>query len=198
LTTFLTDDEGKPYHSPEFLKAQLSEIARLNRQLSRKQKGSHNWHKARRRLALAHERVANQRRDAHFKLAHRLCGAYDGLGFEDLNLRGIQRRWGRKVSDLGFSQFMYILQHVACIRGIPVVKIDRWQPTSQTCSGCGQQQPLALRQRVFRCRACGLEMGRDHNAARNIRREAITLLGAGASALRLEGVRQPNTAASLA
>ena len=197
LKTFLTDDEGNGYQSPEFLKANLSEIARLNRQLSRKQKGSNNRKKAKRQLALAHDRVANERRDAHFKLAHALCDEYDTLGFETLNLRGMKKLWGRRISDLGFSQFRLILEHVARMRGKQVVKIGQWQPTSQTCSCCGHRQSIELRERWFICKACGLEMGRDHNAARNIRREAIALLGVGPSTPSLEGVRQSLATASL-
>lgn len=198
LKTFLTDDEGGVYLSPEYLKASLSDIARLNRQLARKQKGAGNWQKAKRQLAFAHDRIANQRRDAHFKLAHWLCDDYDVLGFEDLNLGGMKKLWGRKVSDLGFSQFVLILQHVARMRGKQVVKIGRWEATSQTCSCCGHRQSIALRERVFACTECGLAIGRDHNAARNIRREAIALSGVGASTPSLEGVRRPPEVASLA
>ena len=198
LKTFLTDDEGGAYLSPEFLKASLSDIARLNRQLARKQKSAGNWKKAKRQLALANDRIANQRRDAHFKLAHWLCDDYDVLGFEDLNLGGMKKLWGRKVSDLGFTQFVLILQHVARMRGKQVVKIGRWEATSQTCSCCGHRQSIALRERVFACTECGLAIGRDHNAARNIRREAIALSGVGASTPSLEGVRRPPEVASLA
>ncbi len=198
LKTFLSNDEDGAYQSPEFLKANLSEIARLNRQLARKQKGSNNRKKAKRQLALAHDSVANERRDAHFKLAHALCDEYDALGFETLNLRGMKKLWGRKISDLGFSQFMLILEHVARMRNKQVVKIGQWEPTSQTCSCCGHRQPIELRERVFTCEVCGLEIGRDHNAARNIRREAIALLGVGASTPSLEGVRQSPATASLA
>ena len=198
LRTFLTDDAGGAHLSSEFLKASLFDIVRLNRQLARKQVGSHNRRKAKRQLALAHDRVASQRRDAHFKLAHQLCDDYDVLGFEDLNLRGMKQLWGRKVSDLGFSQFMCIVQHVAHLRGKQVVKIGRWKPTSQTCSCCGQRQSLALRERVFSCAVCGLAIGRDHNAAKNIRRATVTLSGVGTSTLSREGVRRSVATASLA
>lgn len=198
LKTFLTDDEGGEHLSPECLKANLSEIGRLNRQLARKQVGSNNRRKAKRQLVLAHDKVANQRRDAHFKLAHQLCDEYDVLGFETLNLHGMKKLWGRKVSDLGFAQFALILEHVAHMSGKQVVKIGRWEPTSQTCSCCGHRQAIELQERWFVCNECGLEIGRDHNAARNIRREAITMLGVGASTPSLEGVRRSEMIASLA
>ena len=198
LKTFLTDNEGGAHQSPEFLKASLSEIARLNRQLARKQVGSNNRRKAKRQLALAHDKVANQRRDAHFKLAHQLCDDYDVLGFEDLNIQGMKKLWGRKVSDLGFAHFMLILQHVAPMRGKQVIKIGRWEPTSQVCSCCGHRQPMELHERVFICTECGLVIGRDHNAARNIRRKTVTQSGVGASTPSLEGVRRSLATASLA
>jgi putative transposase len=100
LKTFLTDSEGNTYHHPQYLKAALNDIARLNRSLSRKVKGSRNWHKSKRRLAKAHQRIANKRADAHWKLAHELASKFDILFFEDLNIKGMQKLWGRKVSDL--------------------------------------------------------------------------------------------------
>jgi putative transposase len=82
--------------------------------------------------------------------------------------------WGRKVSDLGFGEFMGILEWVALKRGKQVVRIDRFAPTTQTCSGCKRKHALTLRDRVLNC-VCGLVIDRDHNAA-------INILCAGASA----------------
>jgi putative transposase len=113
--------------------------------------------------------MANRRRDHHFKLAQALCDRYDVLYFEDLNLAGMKALWGRKVSDLGFSRFLSILQWVAFKRGKTVVKIDRFAPTTRTCSGCGQRHNLTLSDRVLSC-DCGLVIDRDHNAAINIKR----------------------------
>jgi putative transposase len=76
--------------------------------------------------------------------------------------------WGRKVSDLGFASFVSILEWVAFKRGKRVVKIDRFAPTTKTCSGCGQRHHLTLRDRVLNC-DCGLVIDRDHNAAINIK-----------------------------
>jgi putative transposase len=90
------------------------------------------------------------------------------LYFEDLNLQGMRVMWGRKVSDLGFSSFVSILEWVAFKRGKSVVKIDRFVPTTKICSNCRKKHQLTLRDRVLNC-DCGLVMDRDHNAAMNIK-----------------------------
>jgi putative transposase len=183
LKTFLTDDEGRPTTSPQYFKQGLKQIAERNRNLARKEKGSRNRRRAKRQLGMAHEHIANKRRDHHFQLAHNLCDEYDMLIFEDLNLKGLHMMWGRKVSDLGFRQFTEIVQYVAIIRGKTVRFIDRWEPTSRTCSRCQHQQTMALRDRDFDFQVCGLILDRDHNAARNIKRVGISTLG-------LEAVRR--------
>lgn len=183
LKTFLTDQDGHAYHSPQFLKTELGEIARLNRSLSRKKKGSANWYKAKRQLAKAHQRIAYKRRDAHWKLAHELCRGFDLLAFETLNIDGMKRLWGRKVSDLGFAEFVGIVKQVAAKTGCQVVEIDQWQPTTQSCFACGQRQPMPLSKRHFYCMACGWSAARDHNAALNI-------LAVGASTAGLGDVRR--------
>ena len=190
LKTFLTDDEGGPHWSPQFFARSLRTIAKCNRALSRKQKGSRNRKRAQRALDRAHDRVANQRRNDHFRLAHELCDQYDVMILEDLNLAGMKRLWGRKVSDLGFGQFTQILGYVAAKRGKRVEYIDRFTPTSQTCSQCGHRQVMPLRERTFHCEECGFVIDRDHNAARNI-------LRVGMSTLDLEVVR-PSAEGSLA
>lgn len=174
LKIFLTSDEGHTTNMPEYFKSGMNKIARLNRVLSRKEKGSQNRQKARKQLARAYDKVKNQRREAHFKLAHQLCDRYDVMFFEDLNIAAMKRLWGRKVSDLGFAQFMQILQWVAYKRGKHVLFISRWEPTSKVCSDCGCQQALTLADRWFDCPECGLSLDRDHNAARNILRVGTT------------------------
>ena len=169
LKHFLTTDEGTRIESPQFFRQGIAEIRQLIKQLSHKKRGSHNRHKARLRLARAYERIANRRRDWFFKLAHRLCDEYSLLCFENLNMKAMQRMWGRKINDLGFSECLNIVESVAQKRGVEVVKIDRWTPTSKMCSGCGKRHDLSLKDRVLRCE-CGLEIDRDHNAAINIKR----------------------------
>jgi putative transposase len=170
LKTFLTDDEGRAHSSPQFFASGLRQTRKLNRRLSRKVDGSTRRKRAKRSLAKHSVDVANRRREHHFKLAHRLCDEYDVLCFEDLNLQGMKAMWGHKVSDLGFGQFMEILEWVAFKRGKRMVKIDRWYPSTRTCSQCGYlNTTLTLRDREWVCPECGTYHLRDHNAAKNIK-----------------------------
>jgi putative transposase len=177
LTTFLTDDEGSSYGNPQFFAQSIRKTRTLNRQLSRKVEGSKRRKRARRAYAKHSANVANQRRDFHFQLAHRLCDEYDKMCFEELNLQGMKALWGRKVSDLGFASFMSILEWVAFKRGKRVVKLDRWYASTQTCHVCQYRHTqITLRDREWVCPHCGAHHVRDHNSA-------INLKSAGASAL---------------
>lgn len=167
LKTFLTDHTGKAYVAGSYHRYALKRLQKMQSRKDQKPHGSNNRKKAAKLIARTHIRVADRRQDAHFKLAHNLCDQFDVLCFEDLNLDGMKRLWGRKVSDLGFGQFLDTLEWVASKRGKQVVKIDRFQPTTQVCSRCGQKQTLTLRDRILNC-DCGLVIDRDHNAAINI------------------------------
>ncbi|MGB7339508.1 MAG: transposase [Phototrophicaceae bacterium] len=169
LKTFLTDNNGKGYMSPEYFKQELNRIKHLNRSLSHKRKGSRNRAKTKYLLARTHIRIDDKRKDFHYQLAHDLCDRFDVLVFEDLNMEGMKRLWGLKVSDLGFSQFIEIVQWVATKRGKQVIFIDRFEPSTQICSHCGNKQKLTLADRTYSC-PCGLILDRDHNAAINIQR----------------------------
>jgi putative transposase len=187
LKTFLTDNEGRDYTSPQFFAQAIRKTRKLQRQLSRKVQESRRYKRAKHTLSKHNATIANKRCDHHFKLAHRLCDEYDILYFEDLNLSGMKALWGRKVSDLGFRSFMETLEWVALKRAKIVIKIDRFIPTTKICSNCGQHYDLTLRDRVLNC-ACGLTIDRDHNAA-------INILCAGASAPYRSG-RKPKVSLS--
>ncbi|WP_022949711.1 RNA-guided endonuclease InsQ/TnpB family protein [Methylohalobius crimeensis] len=179
LKTFLTFSDGSEEVSPLFYREGRKAIRRAGKKLSSKQKGSNNRRKARMALARVHKRIANQRRDHHFKLARRLALRYDHLFLEDLNLKPMQRLWGKKVGDLGFSEFVRILHPQAGKAGSVVHHIDRWFPSSRMCSACGTvNEALDLKDRRWRC-ACGTVHDRDRNAALNIFREGASSLGLG-------------------
>ena len=184
LKTFLTVSDGTHIESPHFLKQSLNKIKQANRQHSKKVKGSNNREKARKNLVRKYEDVSNHRTDWFWKLAHNLTDKFDILCFETLSLKGMQRLWGRKISDLALGEFLQILEWVAEKKGKLMVFIDRWYPSSKTCSSCGHVlENLDLSVREWRCPSCQSVNGRDENAARNI-------CAVGASTAKLGDVRQ--------
>jgi putative transposase len=187
LKTFLTSSNGEQIKAPEPLKSELSKLQRLSRNLSRKKKGSNNRKKALKTLQKQHQRIANIRKDFHFKTARKLLTENDVIFFETLNLDGMKRLWGRKVSDLGFYSFTEVCESQAKKYGCKVMYISKWEPSTKTCSACGHTQELGLQDRMFDCGSCGNFLDRDYNAALNIQR-------VGASTLGLEVVRQPDSA----
>ncbi len=180
LKTFLTVSDGTQIESPEFFKSSIDEVRKTSKSHSTKQKGSNNREKARLKLARKHKKIANQRHDFHFKLANQLTQDYDVLCFEDLNLEGMKCLWGRKISDLGFSEFLQIVEYYASIRNKKVVKIDRFFPSSKTCFECGLvNKNLELKDRTWVCESCDTLLDRDLNAAKNIHRVGASTLGLG-------------------
>ncbi len=155
------------------------------RKLSHKQKGSHNRERCRKELARAYRRMENQRHDFHFKLARKLCEEYAIICLEDLNIKGMARRCGRKVHSLGFSEFVKILEYEALKLGTQIVFVDRWYPSSQLCHVCGYKNPEVKDPKIreWDCPSCGEHHDRDKNAAINIHM-------AGTSAIRGEPVRR--------
>ena len=175
LKTFLVDSMGNEYHAPYIMRKASKLIERLSKKLSSKKLGSNNWNKARIALAKLHERIVNKRRDWFWKLAHHLCNEYDYLFFETLNLDGMKRLWGHKVSDLAFATFLEILQCVAAKKGKFVGFVDKWYPSSKTCNNCGHiHKSLKLENRRWRCLNCHVEQDRDKGAAINILREGAS------------------------
>ncbi|MCC3409838.1 MAG: transposase [Microcoleus sp. PH2017_10_PVI_O_A] len=169
LKTFLTCSDGSKIESPQFLKQSLNAIKKASRNHSKKRKGSANRERARLNLVRKHEDVVNRRSDWFWKLAHELTNRFDVLCFETLNLKGMQRLWGRKISDLAFGEFVQILEWVATKKDKQVIFIDQWYPSSKTCSRCGHVlKELDLNTREWRCPSCQSVNGRDENAAKNI------------------------------
>ncbi|NJM68168.1 MAG: transposase [Acaryochloris sp. RU_4_1] len=180
LKTFLTCSEGFTIDSPLFLKQALNAIRKASRQHSKKQKGSANRERARKNLVRKHEDVANRRSDWFWKLAHKLTDQFDTLYFETLSLKGMQRLWGRKIGDLALREFLQILEWVAKKKGKTVAYIDRWFPSSKTCSCCGHVlESLDLSVRRWRCPSCHAENDRDENAAVNIKMVGVSTIGLG-------------------
>ena len=177
LKIFLTASTGEDIESPLFFKANAKVIAKANKKLSSKKKGSNNRKKAKLAIARLHKKVANQRNNFHWQLANYLVGRYADICIEDLNLKGMQKLYGKKISDLGFSDFVEILEYKASRTGSRVIKVDRFYASSQECSSCGYKNSATkdLRIRKWTCPNCGVYHDRDRNAAINILLEAEQL-----------------------
>ena len=158
---------------PMFYRSAEKKLAREQRKLSRCEKGSRNYQKQRKRVALCHERIKNQRKDFHHKLSHDLAEKYDAVCVEDLNLKGIAGglHFGKRIQDNGYGQFLSMLGYKLEERGKYLIKVDRYFASSKICSVCGnRKKELALSERTYICE-CGNWMDRDVNAAVNILKE---------------------------
>ena len=130
---------------------------------------SNNQRKALLNLARVHRKIANQRNDYHWKLANQITDKYDVICFETLNMDGMKRLWGKKISDLGFYSFLQKVKYLAKKKGKMVRFIDKWFPSSKMCHKCGCiNESLELRDREWACDSCDTYHDRDLNAAINI------------------------------
>lgn len=156
-------------------RAAHSRLVRLSRCLSRKKKGSRNRAKAKAKLARLHQRIANVRTDALHKLTHKLATEFDTVAIEDLNVRGMLRNHSlaRSIADSGFAEFRRQLEYKAAMTGAKVFVVDRFFPSSKTCSICGTIHEMKLSDRVMVC-GCGNVVNRDLNAATNLRNKAVS------------------------
>lgn len=178
MNTLYVDSEGKIANYPRFYRQTLEKLAKKQRILSRRKKESNRWYKQRLKISKLHEKIANQRKDFLHKVSHQLAKLYDCVIIEDLNMKGMSQvlNFGKSVHDNGWGVFTTFLQYKLEEQGKKVIKIDKWFPSSKTCSCCGQiKESLSLSERTFRCE-CGFESDRDVNAAINIRNEGMKQL----------------------
>lgn len=178
IKDFAVCSDGKKFKSPDYKKLD-QRISVLQKNLSRTQKGSKNREKARIRLALAHERKANMRKDFLHKLSFKLVNENQVICLEDLNVQGMVKNHSlaRSISSQGWSEFVRILDYKSNWYGRETVKIDRFYPSSKTCSECGSKNDrLTLNDREWICSSCGCVLDRDVNAAKNVLREGIETL----------------------
>lgn len=170
LKTFITTSEGEKINHPLPLKNFMRKLRRHQRRLSRRVKGSKRRLFQKHRVAIIHERVVNIRRDFLHKLSSRLVSENQAIYLEDLSLKGMQNRWGRKTNDLGWNIFTNQLDYKGLWCGCHVEKRDRFFPSSKLCSICGWvNDSLTLEDREWDCPRCFTHHDRDVNASRNIR-----------------------------
>ncbi|WP_293079079.1 transposase [Okeania sp. SIO3B5] len=178
IESFVATSTGQIIKSPKFLLSSLRELKLLQRRLKKKIRGSNNWLKLQNKIARLHEKIANTRRDWHFKLAHQLCDFTDNIFVEDINFKSWSRGIVRKQSnDSGIGQFINeILPYICWKRGKYYAKVDK-NYTSQECPKCGHRNKKKLSQRNHNCSNCGYQINRDVAAAKVIRNRGLIAVG---------------------
>jgi len=176
VTTLATCSDGVEFTNPRSLKHQLKKLKRFSRAPSRRQKGSKNKEKSRKKLAVLHARMAHMRKDALHKFTTHVCKNHAYVAIEDLHVAGMLKNHhlAQAIADSSLGEIRRQLTYKAEKFATRVVVRDRFYPSSKTCSSCGWvNEDLDLSQRVFVCLDCGYMADRDYNAAKNILSEAL-------------------------
>lgn len=175
---FYVDSNGEVANYPRFYRQSEEKIAKEQRKLSRMKVGSKNYNEQLHKVQLLHEHITNQRKNFCHTVSAAIAKRYDAVFVEDINLRGLagSLKLGKSTNDNGFGMFRTMLEYKLTSQGKTFAKIDKWYPSSKTCSVCGLvKDDLTLADRSWTCSSCGTTHNRDHNAAINIRN--LGLLG---------------------
>jgi putative transposase len=178
IACLVTTSDGRLFANPRALQKSLERLARLNRQLHRRQLGSRNRAKTRARIARLYQRIASLRQDTLHQTTTAIVARTKpdserpaAVVLEDLNVQGMgqNRKLAQAITDAGMGEFRRQITYKCCWYGSQLIQADRWYPSSKMCSRCGLvKAELRLSERVYRCPACGLMMDRDLNAAQNL------------------------------
>ena len=178
IKTLATLSNGETVPNPQPYRQSQSRLARLQKAASRKVNGSKNRHKAYMKVAKQHARTANIRKDTLNKLTTHLAKNHSQIVIEDLNVSGMMANHclAKSLADLGLYEFRRQLTYKSELYGAEVITVDRFFPSSKTCSCCGHIQQMPLKERVFNCGNCQVAIDRDLNAAINLSNLAAPIL----------------------
>jgi len=178
LKSFAYLSDGQVIENPGFLKKDSKKLRRLQRQFSRKKKGSNNQKKYREKLSKLHRSIKNKRKDFLHKHSTNIAKNHGVVAVEDLHTKGMvrNRRLARSISDAGWRRFVDNIAYKCDWNGKHFVKVDRFLPSSKQCSSCGNKQNISLQTRIYNCSLCKLKLDRDLNASINIRAAGLSVL----------------------
>ena len=191
LKSLVTTSEGETYDNNRYTKKYEQKLASAQKHLSRKQKDSNGWEEQRMKVASIHEHLANSRKDWQHKVSSGIVKRYDTICIEDLGVKqmeekkkgGKKNRLSKSITDAGWSSLVAMIVYKAEMNDRAVVKVDRYYPSSKTCSVCGwKNEGLTLADRSWTCPECGTKHDRDKNAAVNILNEGLRVLNVRSSA----------------
>lgn len=170
IENFATLSDGRKFQSPKAIRKLRKKMARLQRQHSRKKKGSKNSERARKKVALLYQHIVDVRKDFLHKLSTQLVRENQAIALEDLAVSNMvkNRKLSRCISEQGWRDFRRMLEYKCEWYGRELLIVDRWFPSSKTCSCCGAKASFGLETRTWTCGACGASHDRDINAAKNI------------------------------
>lgn len=179
IKEFYSDSNGNVVSNPKYLEQSMRKPIREQRKLSRKQKGSNNRKKQRVKVALVHEKIANQRNDFLQKQSTRLIRENQTICIEDLKVKNMMRnhKLAQHIGSASWSKFFDMLEYKATWYGNEIIKIPTMYPSSQTCSCCGYKNPLVknLAIRNWECPKCHTKHDRDTNASKNILKKGLQM-----------------------
>lgn len=182
LKDVVATSDGWKSGNPKHLRKSLKRLALEQRRLSRKKKGSANYHKQRLKVARVHSRVRDQRRDFLHQITTRLVRRYDLICVESLAVKNMVRNHSlaQAISDAGWGTLLQMFRYKCELHDKTLIEVDRWLPSTKTCSTCGYVvESLPLDVRRWTCPACDAEHDRDENAAKNIEAVGTTVLARG-------------------
>lgn len=174
---YVESEQGEKANYPRFYRQLLDKLAKEQRILSHKKKGSARWKKQCVKIVKLHEKTANQRKNFLHHKSKELATKYDAVIIEDLDMKGMSQglHFGKSIHDNGWGMFTQFLQYKLKEQGKQLVKIDKWFPSTKMCSCCGAKKEMPLSERIYQC-SCGFVLDRDYNSAINIKKEGLRLL----------------------
>ena len=174
---YVESEQGEKANYPRFYRQSLDKLAKEQRILSGRRKGSARWERQRLKVAKLQEKTANQRKNFLHHQSKELATSYDAVIIENLDMKGMSQalNFGKSVHDNGWGMFTTFLAYKLKEQGKRLIKIDKWFPSTKKCSCCGAEKKMSLSERTYHC-SCGFVLDRDHNSAINIKNEGLRLL----------------------